>query len=295
MLRQTPEGDGLCQDTQFVFSQKPIDGVDWLVVFDEPPADFVTSVPRSARLLIVTEPPGFKIYHSKYLNQFGSVLSPLVRPKGYRDFYRRQQSALPWFYGLPLGSSDEKEPMSWRDLVVGPQMEKTDKVSIICSTKSKLSAHRQRLRFIEVAQTIMGEQLDVYGRGFKPIEDKATAISSYKYHIVLENNDIEHFWTEKTADCLLGRSFMFFSGCENIGDYFPEGAYQTIDINKPMDAVRRIQKEVGSNVFSRSVSDIEEARDRLMNDFNIFAMCCDVIRSNNFNGLEGREGCDPQK
>ena len=64
-------------------------------------------------------------------------------------------------------------------------------------------------------------QIDLFGRGFKEIGDKADVIGPYRYHLVLENSACPHFWTEKLADAYLGYCLPIFSGCANVVDYFP--------------------------------------------------------------------------
>ena len=72
-MRQTEDGNGALGRAQFVlpspashsFSSLPTSAETssaWLVVFDEAPVGFSTTVPRERRILFVTEPPEIKKY-----------------------------------------------------------------------------------------------------------------------------------------------------------------------------------------------------------------------------------------
>src|SRR6476620_9718203 len=50
---------------------------EWLVVYDDISKPVSTLVPRARRMLFVTEPPGIKTYPRRFLDQFGTIVSPL--------------------------------------------------------------------------------------------------------------------------------------------------------------------------------------------------------------------------
>ena len=67
-MRQTEDGNGALGRAQFVLppptarSPSSLETASaWLVVVDEAPAGFSTTVPRERRILFVTEPPEIKI------------------------------------------------------------------------------------------------------------------------------------------------------------------------------------------------------------------------------------------
>lgn len=279
MLRQTPRGDGRWREAEFAVvppgAAEASDG-DWLVVLDEPPSGLATRLPVERRIHLVTEPPGVKIYHGAFLAQFGTVISPLPRPRSYRGHYFQQQAALPWFYGLALLPSGIEVRKGWDDLARGPATPKADRISIVCSNKRKLRLHRQRLVFIDELRGLVGDVVDVYGTGFQPIDDKADVIAPYKYHAVLENNAIDHFWTEKTADAVLGGAFMFFSGCRNISDYFPPRIFRPVDLSDPRAAARAVRDGMAQGLYEDARDALDEARQTLMERYNVMAVLAGV-------------------
>ena len=268
-LRQTRQGDGFWNGLQFFLNESPED-VDWLVVYDEPPGKLSTTVPKERRILFITEPPGVKDYPLAYVSQFGTVVSPFPL-RGYKGRLIQRQSALPWHYGIRMTTNDDKctSAMRWDELAA-PKA-KTRTLSVICSNKVIVPHHRKRLAFVEKLKERLGDKIDVFGRGFNEVSDKAEAIASYRYHIVLENNVIDHFWTEKLADAWLGDSFPIFAGCRNVDDYFHPDSFARIDIDHPEEAIDQIETIVASGKWEKSQDLICENRRRVMEEYNLFS------------------------
>lgn len=238
----------------------------FLVVYDDPSAAFETSIPRERRMLITSEPPGIKPYREDYLAQFGTVYGPV----GGGANWIRTQAALPWFYGVgfePDGLVANETFDSLRSLE--PPAKKAA-ISVVLSRKSQLPKHRSRLAFVEAAKKRLGDRFHVFGRGFQDIRDKSEAIGPFAYHLVLENNDIEHFWTEKTADAYLGWSLPIFSGCPNLGDYFPPNSFIPLDISRADIAIDALERILEEAPYASRLPEIREARMRLLEQFNLF-------------------------
>src|SRR5205823_6065776 len=146
------------------------------------------------------------------------------------------------------------------------------------TTRKTLTAeHQLRLAFVERLQAALGDELEIFGDGFRPIADKWDAIGPYHYHIVLENSSWPAYFTEKLADCYLGRAFPFYWGCPNLADYFPAGAFRWIDRDKPDDAVRVIRETMSAGVHATAAADVENARALVLNRYNFFPAALEVI------------------
>ncbi|CAN1566111.1 Glycosyl transferase family 10 [Rhabdaerophilaceae bacterium] len=239
-----------------------------LVVYDEPAPSFSTMVPRENRLVVLSEPPGISTYRPRYLDQFGHVLGP-IEPVGSTAHWIRGQPALPWFFGIGFSKSGLVTNLSFDALAHLAPPEKRPELSVVLSGKSKLPKHKARLAFVDALKARLGTRLHIFGRSFQEISDKAEAILPFAYHLVLENNDISHFWTEKTADAYLGWALPVFSGCVNIGDYFPEGSFVALDIAKQTAAIDRIERLLDENLYQRHLPMIGEARARLLGPHNL--------------------------
>jgi hypothetical protein len=253
-------------DARVLFGGQEMQDPDWLVVFDEPPRDVATTVPRARRIVMITEPPEIKSYRHRYLEQFGVAITPMPL-RGFSGTVIRSHSALTWFYGT-------EDLDGLRQLPPGP---KINAVSVVITRKTKTAQHRARLRFVEQLKRRLGDRLQIYGAGFHLIENKRQAIDPVKYHLALENNVHEHFWTEKIADTYLGWSLPLYSGCPNMADYVPAESFLRLelgDLPRSMDVVERCLDE---DPYESRLGAITTARNRLLDEHNVFALLQRVI------------------
>jgi Glycosyltransferase family 10 (fucosyltransferase) C-term len=277
LLRQTDDGAGRHHcDTgvmQLHLGWRP--EADWLVVLDSFAQAIPVTVPRERRVLFVTEPPGIKTYSAGFANQFGTLVSPVPVP-GYIGNWLHTQSSLPWFYGIefPAAGGNAFARLNLTDLRAMPcPTGKQARISVICSTKSKLPRHRQRLDLLAHLKQQFPSQIDIFGSGFQQIPDKADAIAPYRYHLVLENTDIDHFWTEKTADAYLGFALPLFSGCANIGEYFAEQSLVRLpEIEDRAAVCATISQVLNTDPYLQRLDAIREARHNLIERYNMMAV-----------------------
>jgi hypothetical protein len=268
------------KNCEFIFDRTARE-YDWLVVYDELPdvdgnlsAKAVEELvcPASNSILITTEPSSIKSYGKHYAAQFGHVLTTQpawALPHPHRHW---QQAANHWFYG-----SNHAAPMSRERLLQGGPAEKTKNVSIVGSNKAQRhTLHAARFAFIQRIQELMPE-LDVYGRGYIPMPDKAAALDDYRYHITLENHLAPHHWTEKLADALLGRCLPFYAGAANAGEYFPEGSFVAIDMKDPEGTAALIRRAIVENWYEQHLPQVEEARRRVLEDYHLFAQIEKIV------------------
>jgi len=111
----------------------------------------------------------------------------------------------------------------------------------------------------------------IFWPGYQDHGDKDEALSDYRFHIALENSVHRDYWTEKLADPFLRGCFPIYSGCPNLDDYFPDGSYARIDLDKPQQAIGTIREVLRSDL-DRSSSELrQEAKRRILYEYNIFA------------------------
>lgn len=94
--------------------------------------------------------------------------------------------------------------------------EKTKMISMITSNKTMCDGHRLRLEWMER----IGDQVDLYGRGFREIADKEEGLCDYMFSIAIENGQYETYFTEKLLDCFATGTIPVYLGAPDIGDYF---------------------------------------------------------------------------
>lgn len=254
-------------------------GDDWLVIYDNPSGPIVTDLPPSRRVIVITEPPGLKSYHPEFLKQFGVLLSPFP-VAGFKGQFVQTDVGLPWHIGLNFLHTAHPVPSRWtfEELEALPVGQKQHALSAVISTKGHLPRHRRRVEFVQALSERMGSQFHLYGRGFTRIDDKADAILPYSHHLVIENNTEDSFFTEKTADAYLGWAFPIFSGCKNIGNFFPADSLACFDLDA-QDAIERVVSAFSMSVDAGRLSAIAEARRRVMYETNIFARLSKILES----------------
>lgn len=277
LLRQTPAGRGLWKGDEFLLNDQQTEQPDVWVVLDDV-VEEERAVLRLGRTILLTfEPPRTRDYQPGFLRQFDLVVSchRNLRHPNVRNEYQ----GLPWHIGLHKGA-DAVTRTAFRatldhDAFLRMAMPRKEKeLSAICSITSRLPGHRMRREFIDKLRARLGDRADVYGRGVRPIPDKADAIVPYRYHVVLENSRMPDYWTEKLSDAYLGWAFPFYWGATNIGDYFPEDSLIAIDIEKPEETIDRIEATIGTPLTDARRDALKTARDLVLDRYNTF----DVVR-----------------
>lgn len=97
--------------------------------------------------------------------------------------------------------------------------EKRKLISVIASRKAKTKGQRLRHKTIQQCKSL-GIHLDLYGRGYKEIENKEDALTNYMFSVCIENSSERNYFTEKIVDCLAQKVVPIYWGAPNIGDFF---------------------------------------------------------------------------
>lgn len=249
---------------------------DWLAVYDNLPNrkghrtlghSEILSCPQTNTILLTSEPTSIKIYGRAYCRQFGAVFSSqeswAIRSPGHVF----TQSGLRWYYGLGTNRI-----LTVDDMVAAPPLAKSRDVSIVCSLKAQgHTLHRQRLAFSLDLVRLMPE-IDHFGHGVRPMDDKAEALDAYRYHVAIENHLAPHHWTEKLADAFLGCTLPFYCGAPDAGRYFPPESFIPIDLSSPARVAERIRAAIRDDEYNQRLPFIMEARRRVIEDYNMISL-----------------------
>ena len=111
------------------------------------------------------------------------------------------------------------------------------------------------------------------------IEDKWDALAAYKYHVAIENSTVNDYWTEKLTDAYLAGCHPIYHGCPNIGQYFDLPSLTRIDLNDPEKAIAAIEACIEQNRYESSEKKIWEAREKVLDAYNLFAIISDYIET----------------
>lgn len=290
-MRQTEDGNGALGSAQFVLpppashSLSPLStsagtSSAWLVVFDEAPAGFSTIVPRERRILFVTEPPEIKKYPRSYLSQFGTVVSPYDLRGVERRSMVISNPCLNWHFGVSKVSEEYISKFKFLDeLRTFPVPEKSGLVSVVCSSKTATSAQRARLALVSLLKEQLGDALHVYGRGFNPVDDKMSAIAPYKYHVVLENNYLDNFWTEKLSDAWLGWALPLYLGAPNLDAVCPAAGFVPLPVGNLEACAQSIISAIESSLWEARQAELALCRNWMLETTNIFARAARMMET----------------
>jgi len=94
--------------------------------------------------------------------------------------------------------------------------DKTKLVSIIASNKAYLPGHKKRHELINKFRN----NLDVMGRGYKPIDSITEGLAPYMFSVVIENQNRDFFFSEKIVNPIMTGTIPIYWGMPSIGDYF---------------------------------------------------------------------------
>jgi hypothetical protein len=250
------------------------------------------NVARANTILLTTEPRSVLVYPRKYTRQFGMLCT--CQPKAKHPNRHLTPPILPWFLGytapvqqarkgeapLTSGSDCYTFTQSYDTLKAAPTPQKTKLLSVITSNKAFTRGHIDRIKFVEKLKQHYGEQLDVFGEGFRPFKDKWDVTVPYQYQLVIENSSEPYYWTEKLGDCFLAETFPFYYGCTNVADYFPREAYEPIDIHDADAAIAIIDREVAAHRYEQAVPALHICKERMLDEYNMFeyiARLCDQL------------------
>lgn len=115
--------------------------------------------------------------------------------------------------------------------------DKSDKISIVASSKSYLEGHKLRHQVISSVNGV-----DLYGNGYNPIDNKIASLKDYKYQIVIENERIPGYFTEKLIDCFVTGTIPIYWGDPLISEVFDiNGIIQFNDVNELLDILDNIK------------------------------------------------------
>lgn len=105
--------------------------------------------------------------------------------------------------------------------------DKTKNVSMITSRKTMTSGHRIRVNIADFIR----DTVDLYGRDYGvPVENKVEAHGDYRFSIVVENDIINGWHTEKILDCFMTGTIPVYYGDPDIGSlYDTEGIISLVD------------------------------------------------------------------
>ena len=265
LFKQSPEFSPEIDGVRFTSGLNIPNDIDVLLMYTRASFSVKTSLPRNRTIFYAGEPDVIHPYSARFLNQFGTVMTTSQKPLATRKDQGAVYS-MP-FVGINFADFDNPLPLTYFEDLPCPK--KDDRISIVTSTKAHTDHHRARLKFISHLCEKIPDQIVLYGRGHKSVDDKKDALLDHKYHIALENGGGPDVWTEKLTDPMLCYAHPFYYGCTNVESYFPSGSFTHINITDPDAAISKMMRAREQKTWENNRVDLDEGRRRAIHDYNL--------------------------
>ena len=283
-----PNGTPVIDGCEFIFDPDERD-YDWFAVYEDlmypegstkSERSETLSCFKENTLLVTQEPSSIKIYGPKFLAQYGHVLSAQPKKIVAHKNHILEVAPIRWFYGRPL-SYEDQDYTTVDELCAITIPDKNQCLSTVCSDKQMTKSLKARFEFTKFIKESLDDTFTWYGRGVMPLNDKADAMNSFKYHIAVENDVFPHYWTEKIADSFLAYCLPFYHGPKNITEYFSPKSFIPIDIYDPRGSLEIIKAAISGNVYEDYLPHIKKARDKVLTDYNIMNTVARLVKARN--------------
>ncbi len=266
MMRQTPGGKGKWEGVTFVNGNSCF--ADVVVVLNSFPKNIFGFYREGGKWLMSQEPPHESYRWQMKAYPFFDKIFTFWRSEDLADKnIVNTQTSLPWHVNKTY---DELMSLNYESL------NKRNQASWITSNLNIRPGHELRLTFMDFLQR-ENFNFDLFGRGFKPIDDKFDGIAPYKYSIAIENFVCNDYWTEKIADCFLSWTMPIYYGCKNITKYFPEQSMILIDPRRPAYSLQKIKEEIANGAWENRIKLISESRQLILNRYQFFPAIVEKI------------------
>lgn len=254
-------------DCQFHLNPPQGGRYDFWIVFGNALGTEQGFVAPENTLFIAGEPPAKKTYPLAFYRQFAHVVDTHNGSK--HSGLIISALGLCWLVGLDF--SEMRFKFGYDHLKQLPRLPKENKIGVVCSATAKTAGQRARLRFLQSLKQRLGERIVHYGKGFEPIDDKLDAIAPYRFHLVLENSQSPHYWTEKLTDAYLGWAYPFYLGCPDLGSYFDRSAFAPVSLSDPAGAAAIMAAALERPESAEEIAAVEKARIQVLDTYNPFA------------------------
>jgi hypothetical protein len=110
-----------------------------------------------------------------------------------------------------------------------------------------------------------------------PNNDKIEALKPYKYCLGFDNQDfIDDFFGTQFTDSILSWTIPIFWCGTDLSKYFPKNSFIQFDARKDTE-IDRIIDIIKNDDYNSRISDLEEARDLILNKYNFWPTIKRVI------------------
>mgnify|MGYP003851630515 CR=1 FL=1 len=286
-LRQTIMSTGFVNKGKYKFILDENEDYDYLLTFaDGLIPELEIKVPKNKRIVVNMENPSIWTPDYAYLEYFGNIVTPVEINNIHETKNLITQPGVCWFYGIKFKIDQGlshipilTEYLNLNDLAEIKKPNKDKLLSMVVSNKKGTKGHLWRIESALAIKKYFGENIDMFGFGWNPIEDKRDALDSYQYSIVIENEAIENYWTEKLSDTILAYTVPIYFGASNVQKYFKA----EVKNNNYGVTENEIIKIIKENIEKpKNSEDLYSLRHQIMYEHNIFYSIVNMIEKGCF-------------
>lgn len=210
-----------------------------------------------------------------FLRQFGGVHSCHPVRLESQSF---APPFLPWMINANHGSifaPHERDIDYFRGL---RELNKERPLSVFCSAQGWTPEHRLRLAFVEHLKKELGDDLEWFGNGVNPVDEKWEGLATFERTLVLENRSDCGIYTEKALDAFLGLAVPIYWGAPNIQDYLPIPPSHQLNIADFRGATRQVRELLASPVSATERQLILEGKTRVLDELHFLRRIAQIAR-----------------
>jgi hypothetical protein len=268
-IMQTPDSKGKWNNITYTLNPNE---ADYLVIQDDCSSDLINKFDKDKRLYFSREAMTPYTVHSYPSSQ--------VNRNSFWDGTNILWTK--WWYP---NKSSGGIGMTYDEIKLEKSINKTKKLSCIQSDKRMTQGHILRHNFLRRFIERSSENLDLYGsisfaNKILDNNEKKYGLDEYEYNLAFDNqSSIPDFFGTQFTDAILRWCVPIYWGGANLQKYFPEGSYKLIDITNDNDyVISEVLDFIQSNSYKSSIGALEEARDLIINKYNMWPILEEAIK-----------------
>lgn len=213
-------------------------------------------------------------YTEKNYKVYGWLIEPPVinrtSYKFIRENYQHFEKIFTWSKEL-LDISDKFHFVPFGGCWINPDERriygKSKNLSMMISKKYKAPGHQLRHSIIKS----FPNRFDIFGKGWNPIENKIVALQDYRFQIVVENCNLDFWFTEKIIDCFQTGTVPIYWGCPSISNFFDAGGIIPFTSISDLNTILNyINEETYNNLHDNIINNFELSKKFILSDDYIY-------------------------
>lgn len=280
LYKQFPTEQLVWGDYEFILGDS-CDECDYVVVLDTLSKPLQVRCKEGGLICFPMEAASIKKYPRGYLQQFDTIFC-------FQDYMMKEPNAkfsippFPWMLIYDFYAMDDSVYNRYDYFKEPDTKNRLDKFCLFTSNKKMSRGHCDRIHFVEKIKEAAPDLVDVFGKGFINVDVKYDVMSKYKYCIVVENERVPYWRTEKLSDAILAGCLPLYYGDPMINEKFSKNEVEPLDIFDVKSSANRMKEIISSDLYNERKDDIINARNKVLDDWNTFpiiANCLDTIET----------------